>query len=223
MMTDRQLIEQFLELQEHQEQATDEQWQQALNVPEMHELLEQMAFTKRTLKNQELRAELPDAEAEWKAFASKYFGAERASHNHFFAFMRYRKIAVAFIGLILAVGVSFATIHIIKNTNNQNLQAVQKEQQVSSKPSTSLPVDTVKKDNIPTMESIVFDNVPLDKMLPEIAAYYHVEVLFQNEAARQYRFHFVWKCEDGLDHTIEKLNRFESLSVRRQDKKIVVE
>ena len=223
MMTDRQLIEQFLELQEHQEQVTDEQWQQALNVPEMHELLEQMAFTKRTLKNQELRAELPDAEAEWKAFASKYFGAERASHNHFFAFMRYRKIPVAFIGLILAVGVSFATIHIIKNTNNQNLQAVQKEQQVSSKPSTSLPEDTVKKDNIPTMESIVFDNVPLDKMLPEIAAYYHVEVLFQNEAARQYRFHFVWKCEDGLDHTIEKLNRFESLSVRRQDKKIVVE
>ena len=103
------------------------------------------------------------------------------------------------------------------------MQAVQKEQQVSSKPSTSLPADTVKKDNIPTMESIVFDNVPLDKMLPEIAAYYHVEVLFQNEAARQYRFHFVWKCEDGLDHTIEKLNRFESLSVRRQDKKIVVE
>lgn len=84
-------------------------------------------------------------------------------------------------------------------------------------------VETVKTDTIAAMQPIVFDNVPLDKMLPEIAAYYHVEVLFQNEAARQYRFHFVWKCEDGLDHTIEKLNRFESLSVRRQDKKIVVE
>ena len=66
MMTDRQLIEQFLELQEHAEQMTDEQSQQALNDPDMHELLEQMAFTKRTLKYQELQSELPNAEAEWK-------------------------------------------------------------------------------------------------------------------------------------------------------------
>ena len=65
--------------------------------------------------------------------------------------------------------------------------------------------------------------VQLEKMLTEIAAYYHVEVSFLNDDARQLRFHFVWKREDGLRHTIEKLNRFESLSVRLGENKIIVE
>ena len=82
MMTDRQLIEQFLELQEHAEQMTDEQSQQALNDPDMHELLEQMAFTKRTLKYQELQSELPNAEAEWKAFASKHYSDGQTTNDH---------------------------------------------------------------------------------------------------------------------------------------------
>ena len=224
MMTDRQLIEQFLELQEHAEQMTDEQSQQALNDPDMHELLEQMAFTKRTLKYQELQSELPNAEAEWQAFASKHYSGGKSTHNHsLFGMMRFSKIAATFIGAILAIGVSFATIHMIKMANSPKPQTVQKEQPVSSKPSASLREDTVENDSTVTMESIVFDNVPLEKILTEIANYYHVEVSLQNEATSQLRFHFVWKAEDGLDHAIEKLNRFESLEIRLEDNMIIVE
>ena len=224
MMTDRQLIEQFLELQEHAEQMTDEQSQQALNDPDMHELLEQMAFTKRTLKYQELQSELPNAEAEWKAFASKHYSGGKSTHDHsLFGMMRFSKIAATFIGAILAIGVSFATIHMIKMANSPKPQTVQKEQPVSSKPSASLREDTVENDSTVTMESIVFDNVPLEKILTEIANYYHVEVSLQNEATSQLRFHFVWKAEDGLDHAIEKLNRFESLDIRLEDNMIIVE
>ena len=60
-------------------------------------------------------------------------------------------------------------------------------------------------------------------MLTEIAAYYHAKVSFLNDDARQLRFHFVWKREDGLRHAIDKLNRFESLSVRLDENKIIVE
>ena len=224
MMTDRQLIEHFLEIQENAEQVTDEQFLQALNDSEMHELLEQMAFTKRTLKNQELQTELPDAETEWKAFVSKHYSGGKPTHGHpLFGMMRFSKIAATFIGVILAVGVSFATIQMIKMANSQKSQIIQIEQPVSSKSSASLPADMVDNDSIITMESLVFDNVPLEKILPEIADYYHVEISFQNDTARQLRFHFVWKPEDGLDHAIEKLNRFESLSIRLEDNMIVVE
>lgn len=224
MMTDRQLIEQFLELQEHAEQMTDEQSQQALNDPDMHELLEQMAFTKRTLKYQELQSELPNAEAEWKAFASKHYSGGKSTHDHsLFGMMRFSKIAATFIGVILAIGVSFATIHMIKMANSPKPQTVQKEQPVSSKPSASLREDTVENDSTVTMESIVFDNVPLEKILTEIANYYHVEVSMQNDDVRHLRFYFVWKAEDGLDHAIEKLNRFESLEIRLEDNMIIVE
>lgn len=224
MMTDRQLIEQFLELQEHAEQMTDEQSQQALNDPDMHELLEQVAFTKRTLKYQELQSELPNAEAEWKAFASKHYSDGQTTNDHsLFGMMRFSKIAATFIGAILAIGVSFATIHMIKMANSPKPQTVQKEQPVSSKPSASLREDTVENDSTVTMESIVFDNVPLEKILTEIANYYHVEVSMQNDDVRHLRFYFVWKAEDGLDHAIEKLNRFESLEIRLEDNMIIVE
>ena len=200
MMTDRQLTERFLELQEHPEQVTDEQCQQALNDPQIRELVEQMAFTKRTLKNQELQTEMPDVEAEWKAFG---------------------KIAATFIGVILAVGVSFATIHIIKMANSQKPQTVQEEQHVSLKPSASLPADIVDNDSILTMESLVFDNVLLEKILPEIADYYHVEVSFQNEDVRQLRFYFIWKQEDSLQEVIEKLNMFEQVNLTIENGKLI--
>ena len=43
-MTERQLIERFLKLQEHPELMNDEQLQQALDAPEMRELVEQVAL-----------------------------------------------------------------------------------------------------------------------------------------------------------------------------------
>lgn len=222
MMTDRQLTERFLELQEHPEQVTDEQLKQALNDPEMHELLEQMAFTKRTLKNQELQTEMPDAEAEWKAFASKHYSGGKSSNDHsLFGMMRFSKIAATFIGVILAIGVSFATIHIIKMANSQKPQTVQEEQHVSLKPSASLPADIVDNDSILTMESLVFDNVLLEKILPEIADFYHVEVSFQNEDVRQLRFYFIWKQEDSLQEVIEKLNMFEQVNLTIENGKLI--
>ena len=222
MMTDRQLIERFLELQEHPEQVTDEQFKQTLNDSEMHELLEQMAFTKRSLMNQELQTELPDVEAEWKAFASKHYSDGQTTHDHsLFGMMRFLKIAATFIGIILAIGVSFATIHMIKMANSPKPQTVQKEQPVSSKPSASLREDTVENDSTVTMESIVFDNVSLEKILTEIADFYHVEVSLQNDDVRLLRFYFVWKQNDSLQEVIEKLNMFEQVNLTIENGKLI--
>ena len=203
MKTDRQLIERLLELQEHLEQVTDEQLQQALNDPQMRELVEQMAFTKRAFKDEELQAVEPDVEGEWEKFAAKNFD-EGNETQHVYPF---KKMAASFIGMV----------------NNKKAETVKVEQPASNKPSTALPTDTVKTDTTATMQPVVFDNVPLEKMLPEIASYYDTEVSFRSEEARQLRFHFVWKREDGLGHAIEKLNRFESLNVRLEEGEIIVE
>ena len=219
MKTDRQLIERLLELQEHLEQVTDEQLQQALNDPQMGELVEQMAFAKRTFKDEELQAVEPDVEGEWEIFAAKNFD-EGNETQHVYPF---KKMAASFIGVLLVSGMAFAAIHIVRMVSSQKAETVQVKHPTSYKPSTALPADTVKTDTMTTMEPVVFDNVPLEKMLTEIAAYYHAEVSFLNDDARQLRFHFVWKREDGLGHAIEKLNRFESLTVRLDENKIIVE
>ena len=219
MKTDRQLIERLLELQEHPEQVTDEQLQQALDDPQMRELVEQMAFAKRTFKDEELQAVEPDVEGEWEKFAAKNFD-EGNETQHVYPF---KKMAASFIGVLLVSGMAFAAIHIVRMVSSQKAETVQVKHPTSYKPSTALPADTVKTDTMTTMEPVVFDNVPLENMLTEIAAYYHVEVSFINDDARQLRFHFVWKREDGLGHAIEKLNRFESLTVRLDENKIIVE
>ena len=219
MKTDRQLIERLLELQEHLEQVTDEQLQQALNDPQMRELVEQMAFAKRTFKNEELQTEEPDVEGEWERFATKNFD-EGNETRHGYPFM---KMAASFIGILLVSGMAFAAIHIVRMVNSHKAETVQTEQPASYKPSSVLPADTVKTDTTTTEQPVVFDNVPLEKMLTEIASYYDTEVSFRSEEARQLRFHFVWKREDGLGHAIEKLNRFESLNVRLDENIIIVE
>ena len=219
MKTKRQLTERFLELQENPEQMTDEQLQQALDDPKMHELVEQMAFAKRAFKNEELKTAEPDVEGEWERFATKNFD-EGNETQHGYPF---KKIAASFIGVLLVSGMAFAAIHIVRMVNNKKAETVKVEQPASNKPSTALPTDTVKTDTTATMQPVVFDNVPLEKMLPEIASYYDTEVSFRSEEARQLRFHFVWKREDGLGHAIEKLNRFESLNVRLEEGKIIVE
>ena len=226
MKTDRQLIEWLLELQEHSEQVTDEQLQQALNDPQMQELVEQMAFAKRAFKNEELQTEEPDVEGEWEKFAADHYGEDNSGKTIISLFTPHsslQKMAASFIGVLLVSGMAFAAIHIVRMAGSQKAETVQAEQPVSYKPSTALPADTVKTDTTTTEQPVVFDNVPLEKMLTEIAAYYHVKVSFQNDDARQLRFHFVWKREDGLGHAIEKLNRFESLSVRLDENKIIVE
>ena len=86
MKTDRQLIERLLELQEHPEQVTDEQLQQSLDDPQMRELVEQMAFAKRTFKNEELQAEELDVEGEWEKFAADHYGEDNNGKTNFSLF-----------------------------------------------------------------------------------------------------------------------------------------
>ena len=247
MMTERQLIERLLELQEHPELMGDEQLRQALDDPKMRELVEQMAFAKRAFKNEELQEQECDIEEEWSKFAAKHFDEKneteqksigqrpKAIFNLQFSIFNHPKVA-SFIGLVVVSGIAFAAIHFIQLNRDQKPQTVKTEQPVSNDTSPVLTKDTIKTDTIITttqdtvMEPVVFDNVRLDEMLPRIASFYHTEVMFQNEAARELRFHFVWKHGDGLEHAIEKLNRFESLTIRleegggeNQSTKIIVE
>ena len=208
---------------------TDEQLQQSLDDPQMQELVEQMAFAKRTFKNEELQTVEPDVEGEWEKFAAKRSALPLCSAKNFDEGNEtqhgypFKKMAASFIGILLVSGMAFAAIHIVRMVNSHKAETVQTVQPVSYKPFTALPADTIMTDTTDTAEPVVFDNVPLEKMLTEIAAYYYAEVSFLNDDARLLRFHFVWKREDGLRHAIDKLNRFESLSVRLDENKIIVE
>ena len=197
-------------------------------VAENQELL---ALTKQAFIKREVEKESVPVDEEWEKFAAEHADEldalekdepPTATIKKLMGLFPY-KVAASIIGIVFTVGVAFAAIHIVRMVSHSKPQAMQAEQTISAKPTSTLPTDTIKTDTTTSTKPIVFDNVALDKMLPQIAAYYHKGVDFQNEDARQFRFYFVWKQEETLEVVLHRLNLFESITIELKDNKIVVE
>ena len=197
-------------------------------VAENQELL---ALTKQAFIKREVENESVPVDEEWQKFAVEHADElealekdepHTATIKKLMGIFPY-KVAASIIGIVFTVGVAFAAIHIVRMVSHSKPQAMQAEQTISAKPMSTLPTDTIKTDTTTSTKPIVFDNVALDKMLPQIAAYYNKEVEFQNEDARQFRFYFVWKQDETLDVVLHRLNLFESITVELKSDKIVVE
>lgn len=197
-------------------------------VAENQELL---ALTKQAFIKREVENESVPVDEEWQKFAAEHADElealekdepPTATIKKLMGLFPY-KVAASIIGIVFTVGVAFAAIHIVRMVSHSKPQAMQAEQTISAKPTSTLPTDTIKTDTTTSTKPIVFDNVALDKMLPQIAAYYHKGVDFQNDDARQLRFYFVWKQDETLDVVLHRLNLFESITVELKSDKIVVE
>ena len=199
-------------------------------VAENQELL---ALTKRAFVKREVEKESVPVDEEWEKFAAEHADEldalekdepRTATITRLMGILPY-KVAASIIGILFTAGVAFAAIHIVRHFVGEDVKSPTQEVRISnsSQPSPALPTDTIKTDTTTSTKPIVFDNVALDKMLPQIAAYYNKEVEFQNEDARQFRFYFVWKQEETLDVVLHRLNLFESITVELKSDKIVVE
>ena len=197
-------------------------------VAENQELL---ALTKQAFIKREVENESVPVDEEWQKFAAEHADElealekdepRTATITRLMGILPY-KVAASIIGILFTAGVAFAAIHIVRMVSNPKPQVIQTEQTISAKPTSALPTDTVKTDTTANAKPIVFDNVALDKMLPQIASYYNKEVEFQNADARQLRFYFVWKQDETLDVVLHRLNLFESITVELKSDKIVVE
>ena len=199
-------------------------------VAENQELL---ALTKQAFVKREVEKESVPVDEEWQKFAAEHADElealekdepRTATITRLMGILPY-KVAASIIGILFTAGVAFAAIHIVRHVVGRDLKFTTQEVRISnsSQPSLVLPTDTVKTDTTTNAKPIVFDNVALDKMLPQIAAYYNKEVEFKNTDARQLRFYFVWKQDETLDVVLHRLNLFESITVELKSDKIVVE
>ena len=194
-------------------------------VAENQELL---ALTKQAFVKREVEKESAPVDEEWEKFAAEHADELEAlekdePHTATIKELMGYKVAASIIGILFTAGVAFAAIHIVRMVSHPKPQTIQAEQTISDKPISALPTDTIKTDTTTTTMPIVFDNVALDKMLPQIAAYYNKEVDFQNANARRLRFYFVWKQEETLDVVLHRLNLFKSITIELKSDKIVVE
>ena len=170
-----------------------------------------MAEAKRSSRQHQANKPI-DVDAAWQKFNQKI-----QPQQHSFGWM---KIAASFIGVLLVSGIAFAAIQIVRYTQ----QHTPKTEEVINTPKSAnvIPADTLTTDTIATPQPIIYDNIPLEKMLPEIAAHYDAKVTFVNDEARQLRFHFMWHPQKGIEKVVSDLNQFERLNITLNDNQITV-
>ena len=204
METTSENIRQLLEMLDNPEAYTEQEILDIINRDEdTRETYRMVVETKRSSRQRQ--AEKPiDVDAAWQKFNQKI-----QPQQHSFGWM---KIAASFIGVLFVSGIAFAAIQIVRYT-----------QQHTPKPADYTPTDTLTTDTIAAPQPIIYDNIPLEKMLPEIAAHYDAKVTFVNDETRQLRFRFVWNPQKGIDQVVSDLNQFERLTVTLKDNQITVE
>ena len=205
-------IRQLLEMLDNPEAYTEQEIQDIINRDEdTRETYRMMVEAKRSSRLRQ--ADKPvDIDAAWQKFNQKI-----QPQQHSFGWM---KIAASFIGVLLVSGIAFAAIQIVRYTQ----QHTPKTEEVINTPKSAnvTPADTLTTDTIATPQPIIYDNIPLEKMLPEIAAHYDAKVTFVNDEARQLRFHFMWHPQKGIEKVVSDLNQFERLNITLNDNQITV-
>ena len=223
MATTNENIRQLLEMLDHPEAYTEQEIHDIINRDEdTRETYRLMVEAKRSSRNRQDETPV-DVDAAWQRFAKQNKTQTSILNSQI------KKMAASFIGVLLISGIAFAAIHIVRHyvggdvpTPPQETQIVEANQQVALD-------DTVKVETTDTiaprasMEPVVFDNVPLEEMLPEIAAHYNATVTFANDKARQLRFRFVWNPLQDIGQVVSDLSQFESLTVTLKDNQITVE
>jgi ferric-dicitrate binding protein FerR (iron transport regulator) len=203
----------LLDMHEHPENYSDEQLASMLEDEQMATLWQQLATAKRALTD----APEPDVDAEWQRFEQEHYSPARNR--------RWLKVAAMFIGVLMLSAFTYAAIHAIRHSFNDKAkeptETVAPDSQTESTVGPRLGVaDTA---TVVVAEPVVFDNLPLDQMLEQVAPHYGMQVEFRNEEARTLRFYFVWQPDEDLDATLERLNMFESVNISKEGNTIVVE
>ena len=213
METTNENIRQLLEMLDNPDAYTEQEIQDIINRDEdTRETYRLIVEAKRSSRHRQDQKPV-DIDAAWQSFNQKLQPKQQG-----FGWM---KIAASFIGVLLVSGIAFAAIHIVRQHQKQEAPQSEITENVTN-PVTTLPADTLTKDTV-TVQPIIYDNIPLEKMLPEIAAHYDAQVIFANEEVRGLRFRFVWNPQQGIDQVISDLNQFERLTVTRNDYQIIVE
>lgn len=192
MLTPDKKRQMYLDMQEHPEKYSDEQ------IEAMMDELDRM----------------PNVETAWQKFEQRQMTTQVSSSR------RWLRVAASIISVIMVSGIALAAIQIVRQY--QKPETPQTEQTTYiTKSAINSPAEILTTDTI-SVEPHIFDNVPLDTMLMEIADYYHITIDFRRDETRQLRLHFEWKHSESLDRVVERLNNFEAVNIVRESEKLTV-
>ncbi len=200
----------LLQMMEQPQRYTADEWQEILADDECRELYTLMSKTQSAINAARADEEVTDEmiDAEWQRIAKPHSGMPTLL-----------KIAAMFIGILMLSGIAFAAIHIVSQRvggeeNHGDRSIIQQE----DRPAQSVPVilpDTITQPRI-------FENVPLDEIIAEMALYYNKVVDIQNEQAHELRLYYKWDRKDDIGSIVEDLNHFDHVTLAVEGDRLTV-
>lgn len=213
--------EQLLRMLEHPEQYTELQWQEILADEECHELYSLMAQTRSALAGEQADEQLTDEmiDEQWQRLVAE-------QHERAIIVPLWRKAAAAAVVVMACVGIAIAAVYTgffgLRHSDNHPEQVVQQ----GNKPKDTATVEAMKPSHDTlsmAAEPRLFEEVPLEEVLGDLAAHYGVEVEYRSDDVRSLRLFYQWEPEYSLDKVVEMLNNFEALSIRHEGNRLIVE
>lgn len=208
-------IRQLLEMLDHPQDYSEQEIVDIINQDdETRDAYRQMVDIKRSRRGR-IAGQSADIGKAWQRFEKQHFAPQVRERS-------WLKMVATFIGIVVLSGIAVAAVYTMRHTADDSPipkteTSVLRHDETASDEVPAIPVDTV-----PATEPMVFDNIPLETILSEIADYYGMEVQFRDDDAHNLRFHFVWEKADGVDKVVEDLNHFESVDIKVQGNRLIV-
>lgn len=174
--------------------------------------------------------QMPDVEEAWHLLSEKLrVKSEESSSKHevaradsslFTLHSSFKKVAAILISIITISGLAFAAVHFMRNHEGKPAETEQPAATVEAR-----TADAARQpaDSTVSTQPVVFDNVTLDSILPQIARHYGYTVDFRNEQPKSLRLFFTWNPQDSIQKVTEKMNLFEQFRVVLEEQTIIIE
>ena len=174
--------------------------------------------------------QMPDVEEAWHLLSEKLrVKSEESSSKHevaradsslFTLHSSFKKVAAILISIITISGLAFAAVHFMRNHEGKPAETEQLAATVEAR-----TADAARQpaDSTVSTQPVVFDNVTLDSILPQIARHYGYTVYFRNEQPKSLRLYFTWNPQDSIQKVTEKMNLFEQFHIVLEEQTIIIE
>ena len=214
-------IDRLLAMLDHPERYSEQEIMDTVNHDdETREFYRSLTQSSRARRNKRSNSLPMDVDKAWEQFERTHLATQK--HRRL-----WQRVAATVLGVLMMSGIAWATVYTVRHFTATD-KSKQTTENVATPPLTESDAvgprigvaDTSATEN---EAPVVFDNTPLEQMLGEIAAHYGMTVEFQNEDARNLRFHFVWNKSDGLEKVLEDMSHFESVTIEQTDNRLIVQ
>lgn len=196
----------LLQMSERPLAYTESQWLEILSDAECRESYALMAMTKgfysaqRDISDEEM-------ESEWQRLVAEPIQTSVTRR-------RFLRVAAVLAGVIMLSGIAFATVRIVRK--NWHKAATVEMQETTTRENME------SKHTAASVQPVVFDNVPLSRIVHDIAAYHNIQYEVMNKEAGKLRFYFVWKPQDSLQKVVGQLNQFKRVNIVVENNRLTV-